>query len=235
MATQGAIEFRTYDVLDPRLKRFMMHDPRSRNHPVAASRAKYPTKNVRHERKADIWDQGEIGDCTANAFLGMLMTEPLHSLAGGKWAFTEKDCVPFYSLETKLDNAVIPGVYPPNDTGSTFLYAAKAGQQLRYIRSYQHAFGLAQTLNLLVDYPINLGIDWYEGMMDTDRKGFVKPGGRLAGGHEICVDEINSSGEYIGFSQSWGESWGRSGRGYMTWASLDALLRADGDVGTVSV
>ena len=220
------------DLLDPRLKRRKVHDSRSRFFATPASKTRQPTQNIRHERKAPIWDQGMLGSCTANAFLGMLMTEPFHTWGGGKWRFAEPDCVSFYSLETRLDP--FTGSYPPEDTGSAFLYAAKAGKQMKYIRKYEHAFNTTSALNWLVAQPINIGVTWYESMMETDKQGFVVPRGRIAGGHEICVDEINSSKRYVEFSQSWGDSWGPlKGRGRMTWETLDTLLRQDGDVGSV--
>jgi hypothetical protein len=233
-----SIDFNIFTPLDPRLGRHMMHDDRSRAFATGASKTRMPTTNVRHKRRAGIWNQGEIGSCTCNAELGLLMTEPFITQAGGigKWHFEESDCVALYKLATRLDNALIEGVYEPDDTGSTFLYASKAAKKQSLIRSYSHTFGTIQFLNQLVQTPMSLGINWYEGMMETDRRGFVLPRGRLAGGHQICVDEINCDKEYIGFAQSWGDDWSPlDGWGRMSFDTLDRLLREDGDAGTVTL
>lgn len=231
-----SIDFNIFTPLDPRLGRHVMHDDRSRAFATAASKTRMPTANVKHERKASIWNQGQIGSCTANAELGVCMTEPFVSRSRIKRHFAEPDCVQLYSLSTHLDNTLIDGEYPPDDTGSTFLYASKAAKKLGYISGYQHTFGIVQFLNQLVQTPMSLGINWYEGMMDTDRKGFVWPRGNLAGGHQICVDEINCDKQYVGFAQSWDSDWGPlGGWGRMTWDVLGQLLRADGDGGTVVI
>jgi len=125
------------------------------------------------------------------------------------------------------------GSYPPEDTGSDGLSVCKAIQALGKIRSYRHAFGIDQALHALVLSPVITGIPWYDGMFTPDKDGFVWPTGRIVGGHEICVNEIvpglGDSG-YVGFTQSWGTSWGLHGRGRMTFHTWDTLLRMDGDV-----
>jgi hypothetical protein len=107
-------------------------------------------------------------------------TEPLFK--GGN-LLTEADALAIYSAATRIDPS--PGEYPPNDTGSNGLSVAKVAKKLGLIGSYTHAFGLDHFIGALQLSPVLLGIHWYQDMFTPDAKGFVHPGGTLAGGHEI--------------------------------------------------
>lgn len=225
-----------FEPSDPRLGRHQYHDPRSRLHDARrlARQAGTPQSPVVHARHAPIWDQGDIGDCTANACLGMLMTEPFYN---GTRTFTEADCVEFYSYETRIDNAVIPGAYPPDDTGSTGLFSMKAARSRGYITGYRHAFSLADAVALLGRQPISVGIPWLESMFDTDGAGnvVVAPGSPIAGGHQIVFDAVDPTSRRLRFANSWGTSWGDHGWGWITYGQLGALLRRGGDVVTAVI
>src|SRR6476659_657963 len=107
-----------FDPADKRLGRHVLHDTRSRNFDLAGTAgAKLPTELIRWARPGPVFDQGDLGCCTAAAALGLLMTEPF---ASGP-TYTLADVHDFYSAETRIDG--VCGVYPPDDTGSTGLAA----------------------------------------------------------------------------------------------------------------
>lgn len=214
---------------DPRLGRHIIHDDRSWNYRITVPAL--PTAPVMHERHEPIWDQGQVGSCTANAALGMLVTGPLWKPT---YAFTEIDAVELYKEETRIDDAAIPGHYPPDDTGSSGLYSCKALQKRGLIKSYGFMFTTAAVLGQLGLTPVSIGIPWYESMFNPNRNGVVSIKGRVAGGHQICFDGIDPKKKLVRFANSWGTGWGKSGWGYMSFTTLDHLLKQGGDAVTVA-
>jgi Papain family cysteine protease len=212
------------------LGRHVLHDDASRAYD-AADDVRTVTKQVTtlHKRIAPIWDQGQIGSCTANAALGTLMTEPFYN---GKWAFAEPDCVSLYEQETKTDDAQIPGHYPPDDTGSTGLWSMKTLKAAGYITSYKHAFSFDTLCRLLQLSPVSIGIPWYQSMFTPTSRGVipVDPASGLAGGHQLSAVGVDYEREGIKIANSWGESWGVEGYGWFRFADMQALLKAHGDV-----
>jgi hypothetical protein len=206
------------------LGRIVEHDERSLQ--FSAARA---TKlvDVEHVRHAAPFDQGQLGSCTGNAIAGALMTEPLWN---SKWALTEKDAVTLYEKATTLDDA--PGSYPPDDTGSSGLAACKAAKALGYITAYHHAFGLQHALEALVLQPVITGITWYESMFTPTAAGecVISANSEIAGGHELELNKLVVKDQQVWFVNSWGSSWGVSGRGWFSFDTFERLLSEQGDV-----
>jgi len=213
---------------DPRLKRWMIHDSRALSFAAPAS-TKFPKRDVFHKRNCPIWNQGDLGDCTANAALGCMMSDPLWNHS---WAFNENDCVRLYTLETAIDDKQIPGRYPPHDTGSTGWYSFKALQREKVVKNYLHAFGLKSALAALVDRPISIGIPYFDSQMDTDKDGYIRisKNAEMMGGHQLAVNGLVVKEQFIWIAQSWGEDWGAKGWCKMTWDDFDASLHMGGDV-----
>lgn len=211
---------------DPRLGRHQIHDEQSRDY--AMSVAGVPAVSVLYERHAPIWDQGKIGSCTANAALGMLVTGPLWR---PNHQYTEADAVKLYSEETRLDDRVFPGEYPPDDTGSSGLWSCKALKRRGTITSYRHAFGLNHALGVLARQPISIGIPWYDSFFKPDRNGLIRiePGAEVVGGHQVCVDGLDSDNQLVRAANSWGAEWGADGWFWLQWDLLGRLLSEGGD------
>lgn len=208
-----------------RLGRHVQHDEQSK-----AFRARMATAIVTasHMRHCPAFDQGEIGSCTGNAMAGALMTDPDYR-AGRE--LTEADAVQIYSLATNWFD-LIPGGYPPDDTGSTGLAAAKAAKGLGYVSSYAWAFGLDEALRALVVGPVIIGINWYSSFDYPSSTGniSIKSGAYVRGGHEVVLDRLNVSKRTVGGCNSWGTGWGDNGRFKMGWSTLNRLLTEQGDV-----
>lgn len=221
------IEVEAPPVGDPRLKRWMVHDDRARAYSLAAAKAP-PKIGANHRRRLPFWDQGDVGDCTANAGYGVLACEPFFHIS---FDFTEASCLALYKMETQLDDSVIPGRYPPIDTGSTGWYSFKALKIIGLVKGYAHAFGLNAVLNSLVKNAGSLGVPWYDSMMDVDRSGFLRisPNAQLVGGHQICASAVDPADQSITIDNSWGPGWGLKGRARMKWDVLDQLLHEGGD------
>lgn len=217
---------------DPRLGRHVVHDDRSRAYalePVAL-----PTKPVLHERHNPIWDQGQVGDCTANAALGMMSTGPLNL---GK-AWTETDALALYHDETVVDDTMgIPGVYPPDDPGSCGLASVKVLRNRGWIVAYRHAFSVTTALGWLGRQPISIGIPWLNSMFQPGKGALLTVDRRsgVAGGHQVCVDGIDPTHSLVRVANSWGTSWGDHGWCWLGYTDLGWLLGQGGDAVTVTL
>src|ERR1700747_2693484 len=167
-----------------RLGRLVEHDPRSWDHP--ARTAPLP-RSVLWGHHAPVLDQGDIGSCTGNAMAQLLNPDPFtNSRAHVTQGFlTETDALKLYHDATVLDG--FPGTYPPDDTGSSGRGVGKAAKQEGFIAAYKHAFGFTHFCLALQLQPVIVGTDWYDGMFKPSSKGFVKPTGSVAGGHEYLA------------------------------------------------
>lgn len=214
------------------LGRLQIHDERSRG--FALEPVALPTTPVMHTRRLPIFDQGQLGSCTANAALGMLCTGPLDM---GKW-WTEQDAVDFYSAETRIDDRLgIPGHYPPDDTGSCGLASMKLARSRGWIATYRHAFSVTTALGWLGKQPISIGIPWLNSMFNPGPGALTHVDRRsgVAGGHQICLDGIDPVHSRVRFANSWGTSWGDNGWAWLTYADLQWLLGQGGDAVTATL
>lgn len=210
---------------DPRLGRHVHHDSRSLAYPVRATGSPQP---VRHKRQAPVMDQGQVGACTAFAAVGCLGTDPFFDTLATKPTFDDTTALALYSEETAVDP--YPGTYPPDDTGSDGLTAAKVLKSHGWISGYQHALTADAALAELVNRPFIVGVNWYDSMFDPTPSGLVVIGARakVAGGHEFVVDEYTADGR-VGCTNSWGSGFGVGGRFWMTPGTFARLLSEDGD------
>jgi hypothetical protein len=217
---------------DPRLKRQIRHDPRSRRFVFDTSGVTIAT--VEHKRTLPILDQGNVGKCTAEAGLGILGTEPYacdavttaFSKAFG--GFDDKGTDRLYNAEEAIDG---DGPYPPNDNGSSGLTLAKALRAAGAISGWTQVFSLDALLKALQSYPVAVGTYWYQSMMRPGRDGVVKVDftSGVAGGHEYeCVGYDTSTG-LLKFANSWGTGWGAAGYFYIDATVFGKLLAKRGD------
>lgn len=219
-----------------RLGRHIHHDPRSLDYQVVAG-PRGALVSVRHERHIPVLDQGELGSCTGNAAFGACGTSPLYDAIPvddvdrptSDEAFDEAQAVALYSAATKLDD--YDGAWPPTDSGSDGLSVAKAAKAVGLISGYTHATSLDAALTALQDGPVITGVNWYSSFDTpaTDGTISITRHASVRGGHEFVVDELDVENERVGFTNSWGASWGVDGRAYMSWDTWERLLGEDGD------
>lgn len=208
----------------PALGRLVEHDERSRFYQAAQAPAQ---RSVLWGHHAPVLDQGDLGSCTGNATAQLINTDYFAKSRGAGY-LTEKDALKIYELGTTLDN--VPGAYPPDDTGSTGIAVAKAGVQLHYFTGYKHAFGFAHFTAALQLQPVIVGTTWHNGMFKPNAKGFIRPTGAVAGGHEYLALGVDYASQTLTFLNSWSSAWGLSGRFHMTFADFSKLLADQGDV-----
>jgi hypothetical protein len=230
------------------LGRHVNHDPRSRRY---VFRSTATLQAVYHRRHVPIFDQGQLGSCEGNASLGIMATGPYWDALGlqqqtyglvGRYAWNEPGAVLLYQDITAHDD--IDGQYPPDDTGSDGLSAAKWLTDQGVIPGYQHTFTLNDALTALMRFPLLMGTEWLDNMFYPDSYGRIKISGPVDGGHAWILDEYVPAGAsalstgdplskavaYVGGTTSWGLSFGAQGRFFLPASGLGTLLAADGDV-----
>lgn len=209
-----------------RLGRNVGHDPRSLAYPY---RNPVTLTSARHSCNIATLDQGDLGSCTGNATITALASSPLFDTLSKaqQISLNEAEAIRIYSLATGLDS--YPGVYPPEDTGSDGLDAAKAAQQLGFINGYTHALSLNDALSALVAGPVIVGVDWWSNFDLPKTNGEMPYGGTVRGGHELCLDQIDVENQRVWAHNSWGDSWGQDGRAWFSFTTLGKLLSSDGD------
>lgn len=232
----------------PRLGRNVNRDSQSRAYRVSPTRTAR-LSSTRHEAFIPILDQDSVGACTGDAGTSAIYHEPYMTAQLRPWLYppNQDGALALYSEATNIDP--FPGEYPPTDTGSDGLSIAKVLKARGVISGYLWAFTLAEALAQLQDTPVITGLPWLNSMFDTTSDGHpghvqVRQDSGLAGGHEICADELIVPGGGLGASEvpgrlsdiwvggpnSWGTSWGDGGRWYMTAAEWGWLLSQQGDV-----
>lgn len=211
-----------------RLGRHVHHDSRSLDYLFDASGMSLVTTH--HVREIPVLDQGNLGSCTGNASVGALGTDPFYATKPTSLTLDETEAVNIYSIATQLDN--YRGTYPPNDTGSNGLAAAKACQKLNLISGYQHITNINDALKALSVTPVITGVNWYDSFDNPDSSGRVaiSPGAQVRGGHEFVVDAVDVEQRLVGATNSWGTSWGVNGHFWFSWDDWDRLLHERGDV-----
>lgn len=214
------------DQLDARLGRQVVHDPRSRAFalPVSVDASTWRTRSI------PIFDprpnpNQTLGDCTGcqkamafNAF-GARKAGVVH---GMDWA---EQC---YSLATTLDPW--DGAWPPDDTGSSGLAAAKAAQQMGVGGEYRWLFGgVDEVVQAVMDnHVVAVGTWWYEGGFQPVQESYgmrVEQTGKRLGGHEWTIRGYNKPRDML-LGRCW---WGSFRDFWITRQHLGELLADDGD------
>lgn len=201
------------------LDRLVRFDEKSRNFPVTAVIKQ--TKPRSYTWRCSSWlDQGREGACTGFAVSHEAAARPVE-VKNIDNALAYK----VYKRAQQLD--IWPG---ENYSGSSVLAAMKAGKELGWYDEYRWAFGV-DDLALAVSRkgPAVLGVNWYEGMFQTSRSGYISVSGRKAGGHAILCHGFNVKGGYFKLHNSWGKSWGINGECKITYEDMDRLLREQGE------
>lgn len=205
------------------LGRNVEHDERSRMFQVTAPALRvHPS--VKHRRHGRILTQ-TYGSCTGEALEAAMGCNPLHKRFE---RHTQKKAEQLYSLATGLDE--FPGVWPPDDTGSSGLAVCKAAVQLGRLTEYHWAFGIEQALDALQVAAIITGVGWREGFDQPNPSGRVFPTGQVRGGHEFVVRGYDAQHHEVLCDNSWGKGWGLRGSFIMSVKDWAALLEDDGDV-----
>jgi hypothetical protein len=207
------------------LGRNVEHDPKSRAFPFVV-RTEVPVVQKSWARYGATLDQGNVGACTGFAAAHTMNMKP--NYVAGEGTLKAASALSLYSTATRLDE--FPGVYPPDDTGSSGNGVCKAMLAANLITEWRWAFGIDHLLQSLMHSPVMVGTWWYDSMFYPSATGRLTVSGSRVGGHEYVISGVASLRDRLLWVQnSWGPYWGVKGRALITFADMDRLLREDGD------
>lgn len=209
--------------LDHRLGRNKVHDPRSRNFAMGTTidRTTWTTKVIRIFDPSVNPNQCH-GECTGCANAMMLNSEgnriPNQVL---NMNYAHK----VYSGATKIDPW--QGAWPPTDTGSSGLAAAKVAQQMKTGGAYRWimngADGVVQSI--MDGRVVSVGTWWTEGLSRRDANLNIEPTGMRIGGHQYVVRGYDAGRDSV-IIRCW---WGSYRDAYLKRSHLNDLLMDGGD------
>lgn len=200
--------------------RRIQFDNRSRNFPIRmALPSVAPPRS--YTWSCPIWlDQGSEGACVGFSVAQEAAARPVSvknvTTDTAQWV---------YRRAQELD------IWPGQDyDGTSVIAGIKAGKELGWYQEYRWAFGL-NDLILALGYkgPAVLGINWYEGMFDTDARGLVHVTGSIVGGHAILATGVSVKKKLVRLHNSWGQDWGLGGDCYISFDDLNRLLHEEGE------
>lgn len=213
---------------DRRLDRIPQFDPLSRNYPIAPMRRSARKLRSYTWRCYDWFDQGREGACVAFGLGHELAARP-SEVRGLDYNFLLKK---IYWEAQKIDywsGGSYPGASPRYE-GTSVLAGVKVVKRLNYIKQYRWAFGLEEALyGIGHNGPAVIGVNWREGMLNTDSSGYIRNTGRSVGGHCVLVYQVDMRNRRVTIRNSWGKGWGRNGNCYVTFKDFEAMLQDRGE------
>lgn len=204
---------------DPRLDRRVQFDERSRSYPIRNLVLDKPQRS--YTWACDTYlDQGREGACVGFSIAHEIAARPVEAAASSGLALD------IYDRARQLDD------WEGEDyDGTSVIAGMKAAVEKGYFNEYRWAFDL-NDLILAVGYkgPAILGINWYEGMLDPDENGYIRPTGDIVGGHAILCRGVGVRQRYFYLHNSWGRDWGPlGGTCRIRFADLEQILHEDGE------
>lgn len=209
--------------LHPFLGRQKVQDPASRGFPmgIPVNPASWTTKLIRIYDPPVNPNQCH-GECTGCANAMMLNSEG-NRIA--KQVLNLNYAHKCYSGASKIDP--FEGSWPPEDTGSSGLAAAKTAQTMKTGGAYRWIFGGADEVvqTIMAGRVVSVGTWWYEGLMRKDSMLNVEPTGNRIGGHQYVVRGYDKAKDSV-VIRCW---WGSYRDAYLKRSHLNALLLDGGD------
>lgn len=202
-------------------------DQRDKLHMAAPPPLQAIARRYKYWNPGTILDQGYTSQCVAYTAEGLLMASPYRNLM-------YRTPAELYLEAQRVDEW--PGEEPVY-YGTSIRAGMKVLQSAGYLTGYQWAFDAETVVRYILSTgPVALGTNWYLAMSSPDRYGFVHPVGPIVGGHAYlatganrdikCTDGTKGA---IRFVNSWGTYWGQTGKAWMSFATLDRLIKEFGE------
>lgn len=204
------------------------HDERSLAYGVRPLMASQIEIKKQMWQEGVVLDQGREGACVGFGWMAELLADPAAPANQPTEQFGNAVANGFYKRAQKIDE------WPGEDyEGTSVLAGAKIVQQDGFIEGYRWCFGIQDLRDAVISQgPVVIGVPWYSGMYHTRQSGFVDVSGSNVGGHCLIVTGYDPEMEIEGqkrevfrWRNSWGESYGVGGSGYIAYDLLDSLVK----------
>lgn len=208
-------------------------DERSRGYGIRALLGPSPEKRQsKFWQEGTVLDQGSEGACVGYGWLAEILAEPESPDEQPAPDFGNKLARLFYKEAQKVDE------WPGEDySGTSVLAGAKVMKEYGYISEYRWCFSIDDIIDAVVsEGPVVIGIPWYSSMYQTNSLGLTGVKGEKVGGHCIVLTGYHpaklfgrQSLEVFRWRNSWGQSYGIDGSGYIRVSDLRKLFEEGGE------
>jgi hypothetical protein len=196
-------------------------DTRSLDFRIADLAPAFSTKTPRNKSwtRQSFLDQGREGACTGFGLAHTIATTPR------SYAMTNEMGQQFYYEARRRDEWPGEGY-----EGSSVLGAMSAGKAFGWLSAYWWATTLDEIISAVSFYgAMEIGVNWYTGMFEPTPDGFIRPTGRVEGGHALSLAAVNIPGRWFRLDNSWGPDWGVGGSARIYFHDLDRLRQERGE------
>lgn len=208
------------EVSDRRLGRIFQRDPQFRTLPIRTSIFPGAIPRSMTWFCTTYLDQGAEGACVGFAVAHEAIARP--DVRPNVSAITARQ---LYKRAQELDP------WPGTDyEGTSVLAGIKAGVELGFYDQYRWAWTF-EDLVLGVGHHGSaiLGLNWYDGMFNTDANGFIRPTGNIAGGHSLLAIGVNIPKQKFRLHNSWGKGWGIKGDAFISFDDMRRIFAEQGE------
>lgn len=195
-------------------------------------------------------DQGNTGTCVAHAGTGFLLHPPVTQIKAReadtlRWALY-RDCMLVDEWTENDSEAGLPDGDPGMEFGTSTLALMKVLKGRGLIDSYLWAFEVDEISRFVrmqgknykgrLGGTVIVGTAWLNSMWQPDAQNVLRvvPNSGIAGGHEWLIKGANKSRAMFRMRNSWGIGWGHAGEAYISFESMDWLLKNGGDAVTTN-
>lgn len=192
-------------------------------------------KRVRNWWSPLTTDQGREGACVGHGVTTDLLASPRPY---DKFTFEQANAYAYrkYKRAQQLDPWAGEAY-----SGTSVDAGLQAVREEGHIESWRWMYTPEQVRDAVIALgPVVIGVNWYSGMYDTRPSGLVDISGSIVGGHCLTIigyhpgmrirgEDWNQRYEVFKWKNSWGNSYGKNGVGYILVSDFARLLGEHGD------
>tara|TARA_X000000950_G_scaffold260514_1_gene329961 strand:+ start:10133 stop:10984 length:852 start_codon:yes stop_codon:yes gene_type:complete len=195
--------------------------------------------DLRQSFSFDVYDQGELGSCTANALAAAYRFDAVNnSFAPSRLFIYYNERARENTVQTDAGASLLDGIASLKRVGvcdetiwpyDIDRFADRPSDEA-YQAAQPHKSVLARhqpptvegvKKTLLLGYPVVFAVDIFRGIDDAEDTGRVPmplPNEASIGGHALLAVGYNDATQSVIFRNSWGCAWGDRGHGYLPYA-----------------
>jgi hypothetical protein len=193
---------------------------------LAAAGAPLPTRKT-WKITSTALNQGNTGTCVGHAWANFLRCAPLQTVKGAPSPFDiYRKAVTVDEWSSNDNEAKLPDRDPRLDDGTSVRAGAEAVTSFGRLHTYLWAFTLQPALEfVLTQGPVVLGVNWYSSF-NPNSEGIIRigPNAKVEGGHAVLWRGADTKRGLALLSNSWGDTWGKSGECWIPLRDLDRLI-----------